>query len=97
MVAIADQGRAIAGVGSLNGASQTLPALYSLYSTSPGDFHDILYSNGSTPNPWAGNTLPGPSIGQVPLYSPGTGYDLATGLGSPVGNLLIPRSSHRPR
>ena len=24
------------------------------------------------------------------MYSPGTGYDLATGLGSPVANLLIP-------
>jgi autotransporter-associated beta strand protein len=73
MVAIADQGRSIAGLPSLGGFSQTLPALYSLPSA---DFHDITSGN---------------SIGPSPKYSPGTGYDLATGLGSPVGSLLIPQ------
>jgi autotransporter-associated beta strand protein len=73
MVALADQGRAIAGLGSLDGPSQTLPALYQL---SFADFNDITSGN---------------PIGPSPTYSPGTGYNLATGLGSPVGNLLIPQ------
>jgi len=47
LVAVADQGRALAGLGSLNGATQTLPALYSL---SAGDFHDIT-SGSSTGSP----------------------------------------------
>ena len=34
---------------------------------------------------------PGHGIGPSPTYSPGPGYDLATGLGSPVANLLIPQ------
>jgi hypothetical protein len=38
LVAIADQGRALKGLGSLDGPSKTLPALYQM---SPSDFHDI--------------------------------------------------------
>ncbi len=65
MMAIADEGLAISGEGSLYGSSQTLPELYSMTS----DFNDITSgSNG---------------------YSAGTGYDLVTGLGSPMGNELI--------
>ena len=71
LIAIADEGRAIVGLGSLDGPSQTLPALYSLPAA---DFHDI--TSGST----------GPS----PEFNAGPGYDLATGIGSPVGNLLVP-------
>jgi hypothetical protein len=67
LIAIANQGRVLAGGTPLTGNTQTLPALYSLPSS---DFHDILYgSNG---------------------YSAGPGYDLATGLGTPVANLLVP-------
>jgi hypothetical protein len=67
LVAIADQGRNLSDLGSLNGSTQTLPSLYKLPSS---DFHDITSgSNG---------------------YSASTGYDLATGLGSPVANLLVP-------
>jgi len=67
LVAIADQGRALNGQGSLNGATQTLPALYQLPST---DFHDITTgSNGA--------------------YSATTGYDLVTGLGTPVANQVV--------
>jgi hypothetical protein len=47
LVAIADQGRALAGKASLDGFSQTLPALYGLASS--GDFHDIT-SGGSGSN-----------------------------------------------
>jgi subtilase family serine protease len=39
LIAIADQGHALGGRGTLDGASQTLPALYSAQMT--GDFHDV--------------------------------------------------------
>jgi hypothetical protein len=70
LIAIADQGRAGAGLGSLDGPSQTLPALYAMPG---GDFHDITTGN-STGTPW---------------YWAGPGYDLVTGRGSPVANLVI--------
>ena len=46
LVAIADQGRAISGVGSLNGFSQTLPAIYNAAST---NFHDVTSGNNGYP------------------------------------------------
>jgi predicted outer membrane repeat protein len=67
LIAIVNQGRALRGQGSLNGASQTLPMLYSLPST---DFHDVATGNNG--------------------YPATIGYDLATGLGSPVASLLVP-------
>jgi hypothetical protein len=42
LVAIADQGRALAGKSSLDGATQTLPAIYQLPSS---DFHDVTSGN----------------------------------------------------
>ena len=52
MIAIADQGRSIAGLSSLDGRSQTLPQLYKLASA---DFHDITSgSNGPSPTYAAG-------------------------------------------
>jgi len=68
LVAIADEGRALAGLGTLNGATQTLAAIYA---AATSDFHDI-------------------TSGSTQFQSAGTGYDLATGRGSPVANLLIP-------
>src|SRR5207244_3813959 len=47
LIAIADQGRILAGKGTLDGASQTLPMLYSLPSS---DFRDIT-SGGSVGSP----------------------------------------------
>src|SRR5262249_12652922 len=45
LVAIANQGRALAGQGSLDGLSQTMPKIYQM---SSGNFHDITSgSNGS--------------------------------------------------
>jgi hypothetical protein len=67
LIAIADQGRVLAGGSPLTGYTQTLPALYSLPSS---DYHDIIYGNNGDPA--------------------GPGYDLATGLGTPVANLLVP-------
>jgi hypothetical protein len=67
LIAIANQGRVLAGGMPLTGNTQTLPALYALPSA---DYHDILYGNNGDPA--------------------GPGYDLATGLGTPVANLLVP-------
>ena len=66
LMAIVDQGRALAGKTSMDGFTQTLPALYKLPSI---DFHDITSgSNG---------------------FSAGPGYDLVTGLGTPIANLVV--------
>ncbi len=66
LIAIADQLRAAQSLGTLGGASQTLPTLYSI---GAADFHDVTSgSNG---------------------YSAGPGYDLVTGLGTPVANKLV--------
>jgi hypothetical protein len=46
LVAIADQGRAINGHGSLDGATQTLPAIYALPAS---DFHDITSGSNGYP------------------------------------------------
>src|SRR5262249_2126162 len=43
LIAIADQGRALAGLGSLSGRTQTLPMLYK--SLPASDFHDITAGN----------------------------------------------------
>jgi hypothetical protein len=42
MISIVNQGRTLAGAGTLNGATQTLPGIYSLPSS---DFHDITNGN----------------------------------------------------
>ncbi len=67
-IAIANQGRALAGESTLNGYTQTLPMLYSLPSS---DFHDVTTGSNGT-------------------YSAASGYDLVTGLGTPITNLLVP-------
>jgi subtilase family serine protease len=72
LVATADSERG--SRGSLNGATQTLPTLYSLYSNSTTysqNFNDITSGSSSG------------------LYSATTGYDLVTGLGSPKAATLI--------
>jgi hypothetical protein len=76
IVAVADQGRAIQSQGSLDGPSQTLPLLYQM---STANFHDITTG--------AGN---GPAPVYQPPKSPGVGYDLNTGIGSPAANLVVP-------
>jgi hypothetical protein len=71
MVAVADQGRALAGLPTLDGYTQTLPRLYSLYTDAYStNYHDITTGGNG--------------------YNAGVGYDMSTGLGSPVGNHLIP-------
>jgi hypothetical protein len=66
LLAIADQGLALAGQPAMS----TATALAGLYSLPSYDFHDETSGyNG---------------------YSAGPGYDLVTGLGSPIANQLIP-------
>jgi hypothetical protein len=67
LIAIADQGRALAGGTPMTGNTQTLPALYSLPAA---DFHDIVNGNNG--------------------YAAGPGYDLTSGRGTPIANLLVP-------
>ena len=45
LVAVADQGRALAGKAPLDGATQTLYATYKMAQTAPTDFHDITSGN----------------------------------------------------
>jgi subtilase family serine protease len=66
LIAIADQGRAHAGLSTLS-STQTLNALYGL---SSNDFHDVTSGGNGT-------------------YGASPGYDLVTGLGSPVANRLV--------
>lgn len=68
IISLADQARSTAGLSSLDGATQTLPRLYSLPAS---DFHDVTSGSNGT-------------------FSAGPGYDEVTGLGTPVGNLLVP-------
>ena len=68
LIADADGLRVANGHGTLDGRSQTLPALYSLPNT---DFHEVTSGNNG-------------------VYSAGPGYNLCTGLGTPVANSLVP-------
>jgi subtilase family serine protease len=76
IIAIADQGRAVAGKSTLDGVSQTLPVLYSIYNTSSyaTDFNDVVDSGGGYYFPWGGYG----NNGQATV-----GYDTSTGLGTP--------------
>jgi subtilase family serine protease len=79
IIAIVDQGRALAGKGSLDGPTQTLPALYALPSS---DFHSVRPFS-----PWGGL-----SSGLSFVFgsgSDGATANIVTGLGSPNGQPLI--------
>ena len=96
MIAVADQGRSVAGESSLDGRSQTLPMLYNLPAT---DFYDITSSgnqpesqNSTGPVPYTYNTPSGtnPTTFTTPGFIAETGYDLTSGIGSPKASLVIP-------
>jgi hypothetical protein len=71
LIALADEGLAINNIGSLDGPSQTIQALYALASASYTTyFNDIQIGNNGFPA--------------------GPGYDLVTGLGSPIAAQLVP-------
>src|SRR5881397_1430900 len=75
ITALANQARANAGKGPIGDLN---PVLYSIYHSSrySSDFHDITVGD---------DKLVGTPVG----YPAGTGYDLATGIGSPVVSELI--------
>src|SRR5262249_9200908 len=92
IIAIVDQGRAVAGQSSLTGATQTLPALYSLSST---DFHSVA-SSPTLPGPvhfLPGGGFPGGWFGGGDFGNPttlaGATANTQTGLGSPNGLALV--------
>src|SRR5437667_1013991 len=75
IAALANQARAMAGKGPIGDLN---PTLYSIYHSAryATDFHDISVGN---------DQLVGSSVG----FSAGTGYDVASGIGSPVVDQLI--------
>lgn len=93
LVALVDQGRAAAGRGSLDGPTQTLPALYSAPASA---FHAVAALTGMGGFPIGVFDPFGPSGGQGGLFAPlggsvvaSSGANTATGLGSPVGAALF--------
>jgi hypothetical protein len=97
IVAIADQGGALAGKGSLDGPTQTLPTLYALTST---DFHAIAAQGHSPLSNGGGDLFGFLPFGGILLrhrsqsvrgWNKGTshGANTATGLGSPQAPPLI--------
>ncbi len=97
IVAIVDQGRALQGKGSLDGATQTLPALYQLPAA---DFHAVATPLQSSP--WGGGVNPigyNPTGGTIPHRKASAigraapqhplRANISTGLGSPVAPRLI--------
>ena len=76
IVALANQARANLSKGLIGGNLNTV--LYSIYHSAryATDFHDITVGN---------DQLVGSSVG----YSAGTGYDLASGIGTPIVDQLI--------
>jgi hypothetical protein len=68
IVGIGDQGRALEGYTTLNGANDALPLLYNLPTNA---YHDITSGNNG--------------------FAAGPGYDLVTGIGTPVANVLAPK------
>ena len=98
IIAIADQGR-LAGKGSLDGSTQTLPALYAAPSS---DFHTVA----AAPSSFGGgggfgygygygafgssSLFGGSGLGaSATTSSSSTGANTATGLGSPIGPALV--------
>ena len=80
IIAIVDQGRALAGKGSLDGPAQTLPSLYALPSS---DFHSVSpFTSSGGLSSWIWDVFGSDSNGAT--------ANIATGLGSPNGRSLIP-------
>lgn len=94
ILAIVDQGRTLEGKGSLDGPTQALPALYSLPST---DFHAIQATPPLVPlsgglslfglHPTSRSLLRHPARR---ARGAAASANITTGLGSPVGQSLIP-------
>lgn len=85
LVAIANQGRALSGLGSLDGATETLPSLYSVYPTSDNADASTYFDT------YNDVTISGQSgfFSQTRAYPARSGYDLATGLGTPQAKTVV--------
>ncbi len=82
LVSIADQGRAL----------DSLPPLNSNGATGGVDVHSLLYRLAGNSTTYTGDfhdITTGAAIGDPAIYSPATGFDLATGLGSPIAGSLV--------
>jgi subtilase family serine protease len=104
IIAIVDQGRALAGKGSLDGPTQTLPALYA---ASSSDFNSVAASSSSPysgysfggfdpfggysgiSNSFWGSFGLGLGLGTTGTTSTGETANTSTGLGSPKGAAII--------
>jgi hypothetical protein len=87
IMAIVDQGRATAGLGTLDGATQTLPALYSLPST---DFHNIASASSGLGLSFSFGFFSGFGLGfSFQPQNSSAGANTTTGLGTPAGSSLI--------
>ena len=94
LIAIADQGRAVAGLSTLDGVGQTLPDLYDLYSA-PGTTGYATYATYFNDVTSGGSG----STGGFPRGRHGgfgdndtsatAGYDYVTGLGTPKAEAII--------
>ena len=71
LIALADQALALNNVGSLDGPTQTLPALYNLANTAYATYYNDIVE------------------GYNGLYQAGPGYDLVTGIGSPIADQVV--------
>ena len=74
LIAVADEGRALAGKATLDGSSQTLPMLYGLYANPGTSGYSTTYSAAFH------DVTGGDYYSQA-----GAGYDQTTGLGTPRG------------
>ena len=84
MIALAQQNRLAAGLPLLN-SNQINNEIYAVYNSPSYStyFHDITLGS---------NTNVDGKTGQITVdgYAATTGYDLATGVGSPIGNTFVP-------
>jgi subtilase family serine protease len=98
IIAITDQGRALAGEGSLDGSTQTLPSLYAAPSS---DYHTVATASSSFAGGfgygygygafWSSSwNFGGSGLGvNSTTTSTSTGANTATGLGTPNGPALV--------
>jgi hypothetical protein len=85
-IAVVNQGRAQRGLAPLDGFTDLLPALYNnIYATSPYSLEPPPSKNRT--NVYA-QDFHDITLGTNVNYSALPGYDLVTGLGSPIGNAL---------
>jgi subtilase family serine protease len=87
LIADADQGRALKGLAPLNSSGGSVTASNPNGNSSALDVHTLLYGLGYSNSDFHDVTS-GSSIGPT-SYGPKTGYDLSTGIGSPVANNLV--------